>query len=185
MQGLWIDKTMTYNGSQLSSLFAYRTFKIPGDSVVGFQGRCHVDLKEMVDMEDVLANAPVRADNMLHFLVEHFTNDLTVMVTRQRLLVVIIKETIKSLTGIDLTRQGDDLYYNGGKLSVSIATLSPVSGLIHTGLNVTNAGTPVKTASLADLDIADVRSLAKKIIKAYVAEIESMDRACCKVRGVQ
>ncbi|WP_366921862.1 DUF366 family protein [Metallumcola ferriviriculae] len=183
MQSLWIDKALTYDGTQLSSLFAYKRFQLLGDSIIAFQGPCRVQLSEMVDVEDVLDNAPISSDMMLHFIVEHFINDMSLMVTRQRLLVLIVKEVLETVSKEKIVRQGDDLFFDG-KLSVSIATLSPVSGLIHLALNITNEGTPVKTASLEDLAISDVSDLARKILDAYVAEVQSIDRARCKVRGV-
>ncbi|MBO8167589.1 MAG: DUF366 family protein [Thermoanaerobacteraceae bacterium] len=180
----WTSEEITYDGTQLSSLFAYRTFGIQGDAIVSFQGPCHVKLDKMVDLEDVLSNAPIAADRMLHFVVEHFDKDFMFLIARQRLLICIIKELLESITGASILRNGDDLYYKDGKLSVSIATLSPVSGLIHVGLNITNEGTPVKTAALTDLQIDDMEKFAQTVMRAYAAEIASMAKARCKVRGV-
>jgi hypothetical protein len=80
-------------------------------------------------------------------------------------------------------RRGDDLYVGEGKLSVSVATVSPVSGLIHLGLNVTAAGVPVKAACLADLGLEPER-VALEVMRRFVAEMESVEAAAKKVRPV-
>ena len=155
-----------------------------GDSIVAFTGPCRVELTEMVDQEDVRAGAAIFSELMLHFIVEHFDLDLEKTVTRQRLLIAIIKDTITELSGPGLRRQGDDLYLDERKLSVSIATLSPVSTVIHTGLNLSSRNTPVPTVSLPELGI-DPRQLGELVLQRYQQEINSIRLARCKVRGVQ
>jgi hypothetical protein len=85
-------------------------------------------------------------------------------------------------------RDGDDLYIGGGKLSVSIATVSPLSGraeigLIHLGLNITTAGVPVRAACLEDLGV-DYRRLAPSILAGFVREVEGGFHASGKVKRV-
>jgi hypothetical protein len=184
MQHLYIEYPITYNGTQLSSLWAYRNFRVQGDSIVAFRGGCHVELTEMVDVQDVLEGAFIHSEEMLHFIVEHFDLDLDKAVLRQRLLVAIAGEEILRQTGASLTRRGDDLFLGDRKLSVSIATLSPVSSLIHLGLNLRSDGTPVPTVSLPELGIREARRFAEAIAANYLNEVESMRKARCKVRGV-
>ena len=83
---------------------------------------------------------------------------------------------------LEMTRVGDDLYLGDGKLSVSIATRSTVSTLLHLGVNVDNAGTPVKTASLADLDI-EPRAFMDGVLAAARDEDASVIAARCQVRA--
>ncbi|AQS59125.1 DUF366 family protein [Desulforamulus ferrireducens] len=181
-----VEQPLTYDGRQLSSLFAFRNFGLQGDSVVIFRGGCQVALTEMVDLADVRANAPIYSEDMLHFIIEHFEQDLEKTVIRQRLLIAIIKDVLQDKTGSQLTRRGDDLYLGTNKLSVSIATASPVSTMIHTGLNISSQNTPVPTVGLADLGLkeGDILSLGRSIAEAYVAETNSIHLARCKVRGV-
>lgn len=180
-----IEQQITYDGTQLSSLWAYKNFGLQGDSIVAFRGPCHVKLDKMVDLADVLAEEHIYSEEMLHFIIEHFDMDLEKTVIRQRLLIAIIRELLEEALGIKLTRDGDDLFLGDGKLSVSIATLSPVSTMIHTGLNVSSANTPVQTVSLADLGVKDIHAFADKVLTAYTAETESIRMARCKVRGVE
>jgi hypothetical protein len=81
-------------------------------------------------------------------------------------------------------REGDDLYCGKNKLSVSIATQSPVNSLIHFAVNVTNEGTPVPTVSLEDLHVAP-ELLAKEVMSLFCREVETMQIATQKVRWVK
>jgi len=85
------------------------------------------------------------------------------------------------LIASDIRRDGDDIFVGEGKLSISIATVTPVSALIHFAVNVSNKGTPVKTASLEDLGL-DAREFAKEVMSRVVREVESMETATVKVR---
>ena len=81
-----------------------------------------------------------------------------------------------------LERRGDDLYLGAGKLSVSIATRSAVSSLIHFAVNVTRAGTPVRTSSLADLKV-DPAVFARDLLARSAREAASLHEARVKVRA--
>jgi len=180
-----LEGILKYDGTQLASLWAFRHHDLQGDSIVAFQGPCHVALTEMVDLADVKEEAHIYSEKMLHFIVEHFDLDLEKTVTRQRLLVAIIKEELeKQYRDLKLIRKGDDLYWQERKLSVSIATLSPVSTLIHLGLNIISDNTPVPTIGLQELGIEDIEGFAKDILQSYTEEISSINLARCKVRGV-
>jgi len=78
-------------------------------------------------------------------------------------------------------RQGSDLFVGDAKLTVSVATVSPVSALIHAGINVTDEGTPVRTCSLEKLGI-EPRAFGVAVLEAYIREIQSTWRARCKAR---
>lgn len=184
MHYILVDAETAYDGTQLSSLWAYRNYGLQGDSIVGFTGPCKVSLDKMVDLADVLAGDFIYSENMLHFIVEHFELDLEKTVTRQRLLVAVIGEAIMETTGVFVHRQGDDLFLDGRKLSVSIATLSPVSTMIHTGLNLSSRNTPVPTVSLPEVGVNDITYFANRVMEKYVTEINGIRMARCKVRGV-
>ena len=183
MKSKWVSKTLAYEGEPLSSLWAYKKFKVQGDSIVSFRGPCHVDVDALVDIEDVLQKAEIHSDDMLHFIVEHFDLDLPNMILRQRLLMSIAADILKQYkTATKLFRTGDDLYLADKKLSVSIATLTPVSSKIHIGLNISSKNTPVKTVGLSDLKIA-YEPFARQLMNAYVSEHRSMMMARAKVRA--
>ena len=76
-----------------------------------------------------------------------------------------------------ITRRGDDIFVHidgvDKKLSVSIATKSTTSALIHTGLNIDPKGAPIDACGLTtDLGITNIE------------EDTEILEAACKVRGV-
>ena len=179
-----IDEEIKYIGSQLQPHWIYKNFKMQGDAIVAFIGECEVKLTEMVDIEDVINNEPIYSKSMLSFITEQFNIDLVEGVFRQRLLICIIKELLEK-RGIFVVRNGDDLMIDGRKLSVSIATKSTTSILIHTGLNIDSEGAPVKASGLtSELGITDIKEFAIEVMEAYAAELEDIELASTKVRGV-
>lgn len=179
-----IDKEIKYEGWQLAPHWIYKNFKMQGDATVAFIGECEVKLTEMVDIEDVINNEPIYSKSMLSFISEQFNIGLVEGVFRQRLLICVIKEALEK-RGFKITRNGDDLFFEGKKLTVSIATKSVNSILIHTGINIDSTGAPVKASGLtSELKITDIRELAQEILKNYSEEIDDIVLASTKVRGV-
>lgn len=184
MKTKFIDEEIKYIGSQLVPHWIYKNFNIQGDCIVAFLGECKVDLTEMVDIEDVINNEPIYSKYMLSFISEQFGIGLTEGVFRQRLLICIIKELLEE-KGIFVVRNGDDLMIDGKKLSVSIATKSITSILIHTGLNILSEGAPVKASGLkSELGIDNIREFAETVMQRYADEIDDIILAGTKVRGV-
>ena len=179
-----IDTEIKYIGSQLAPHWIYKNFKLQGDAIVAFIGECEVALTEMVDIEDVINNEPIYSKSMLSFITEQFNINLVEGVFRQRLLICIIKELLEE-RGIFVVRNGDDLMIDGKKLSVSIATKSKTSILIHTGLNIVSEGAPVKASGLtSELGITNIKEFALEVMKRYSEELEDINLASKKVRGV-
>jgi len=186
MHTKFIDKEIKYTGLELSPHWIYRNFNLQGDVIVAFCGECEVKLNEMVDIEDVINDEPIYSKNMLSFIVEHFNIGLVEGITRQRLLVCIIKETLESLLPSPLsplTRNGDDLFINGKKLTVSVATKSLTSVLIHVGINIDPAGAPIEAIGLDLLKIHDIKGFAQEIMVKYSHEIDDIILASTKVVG--
>ena len=184
MKTKFIEENIRYIGSQLAPHWIYKNFKIQGDAIVAFIGECKVDLSEMVDIEDVINNEPIYSKLMLSFITEQFNIGLVEGVLRQRLLISTIKELLEE-KGIFVVRNGDDLMINGAKLSVSIATKSINSVLIHTGLNILSEGAPVKASGLtSELGISDIKEFAEDVMKRYAEELDDIILASTKVRGV-
>ena len=184
MNTKFIDEEVKYIGSQLAPHWIYKNFKIQGDALVAFIGECDVHISEMVDIEDVINNEPIYSKSMLSFISEQFGVELTEGVFRQRLLICVIKELLEE-RGIFVVRNGDDLMINDRKLSVSIATKSVTSVLIHTGLNILSDGAPIKAAGLqSELGIKNIKEFAMTVMARYAEEIEDIKLATTKVRGV-
>jgi len=179
----FIPARIAYTGEQLHSHWAYRAHDLLGDSAVAFIGPCDVKPEFMKDVEDLKAGSRIYSEEMLHFIIEHFDVDLDRAVLRQRLLMALMAEALNARLGRPaVARRGSDLYDGDAKLTVSIASVSPVSALIHAGINISSRNTPVKTRGLGDYGIAP-REFAEEILAAYAAEGKSAWRARCKVRG--
>ncbi|URA09592.1 DUF366 family protein [Thermospira aquatica] len=185
MTPLWIDERITYDGRQLVSHFAYRRYGVMGDVIVGFRGPADVRISEMVDLEDVRQVAPISSDEMLHFLIEMFEVRLGQMVWVQRFFILILFEHLtRYISREKLSRDGDDIFYDGRKLSVSIATVSPLSGLVHTALNIKPTGAPIPISCLEEMGI-DPTEFGRTVMEAFCVEVEGMDKARTKVRWVE
>lgn len=184
MKTRWLDARITYDGSQLAAHWILRTTGIVGDAIVGFAGPCNVADAEMADLED-LGGPGIRGAEMLHFVMETFDDgDLERAVLRQRLVAAIVAERLRErmTEALALYREGDDLFVAKRKLSVSVATRSPVSTLLHMGLNVDPAGAPVRAVGLTELGV-DPRDLGVAVLEAVAGEQESIHAARCKVRA--
>lgn len=185
MHAFYHPQQLAYTGAELRSHWIMSRFDVRGDAIVAFRGPCGVALSEMVDLEDVAAGASILSADMLHFIAEHFEGDLERMVLRQRLFVCMVREALSARDGVpDLRRDGDDLYAGERKLSVSIATASPVSTLMHVGLNVDPTGAPVPAVGMAEWGV-DPEELARELLDAYAAEMAGIAAARSKVRGVR
>jgi hypothetical protein len=193
VQAKFIDKKIEYDGTQLTSHWALKNFDLQGDSIVAFIGPCNVQREKLVDIVDKKRNQPIFSEEMLHFIAEFFDLDLEKAILRQRILISVIKESLDasrrpSTAHLILARKGDDIFASADgetrKLSVSIATLSPVSTLIHVGLNIKGEKIPVPAISLQELKI-DPRNLANQVLQSYTEEIESVRLSRAKVKGVE
>lgn len=172
-----------YDGSQLRPLFAYENFGLKGNSMISWISPTDVTLDHMVDYEDKIDQQKICGDKMLHFIVEFFPANLAFGVMAQRLLASIVKDLIskKTKASLKISRKGDDIYIGSGKLSISIASVSAVSTLVHFAVNITNKGTPVKTASLDDLKIKP-ESFAQEVLAAFSSEFDDVIWATQKVK---
>ncbi|MDD3719086.1 MAG: DUF366 family protein [Actinomycetota bacterium] len=194
MKGKYIKgKKITYDGTQLRSLYAYTEHDVQGDSVLAFRGPCRVGVDDLVDAEDRKNGAEIISEEMAHFIVEIFDTDLHRAVVMQRIFLCVVKDAIEELKPeLFISRRGDDLYIEveaeegeeeNRKLTVSVATVSPVSALIHTGINVSSENTPVPTLGLEDLDVP-VDDFIIKVLQGFINEVKGIEQARCKVRGV-
>lgn len=180
MKFKFIEQKIKYDGAQLKALYAYTQHKVTGDSIISFVGECDVSLEHMVDAEDFVVNAKIQSQSMLHFIVEVFNQNIFTAVSLQRLLVAIAQNLLLEKNQ-KLVRKGDDLYLGTKKLSVSIASVSVVSAMIHLGLNISNEGTPVETCALNDFGI-DAKHFSLELMQLFSNEFDSIFEATQKVK---
>jgi hypothetical protein len=186
MRSRFIKDEIVYTGEQLRSLFALDAFGVAGDSIIGFVGPSDVPIREIVDIDDLKAGRRLHAPKMLHFIAEHFEPDLEKTILRQYLLIDISKDLLNEKIGRPvIRRQGNDLFDNDHRLTISTATASPVSCLFHFGINVIppENGT-VKSKGLSNYNI-DPTVLGPEVLERYTKEIEKIALTRCKVRWVE
>ena len=180
----FIDQAIDYDGTQLVSHWIYKNFELADNAAVAFIGKCDVRTEKMVDLSDSLAGKNIYSEKMLHLIVELFDTDLTRTILLQRLLVSLAQQEIAFRSkNPTLIRAGNDLYEGEAKLSVSIATSSPISTLIHFGINISSQNTPVKTKGLADYPI-EPKEFSLSLLETFKHEWMSVAIARSKVRGV-
>lgn len=173
-----------YDGSQLRAHWIFDQTGVVGDAIVAFVGGAGVQAAHMVDLEDRAASAWIHSEQMLHLIAEHFTQSLTATICLQRLLVAIVAEELRVMRPqLQVVRCGNDLFDGDAKLSVSIATASPVSTLIHFGINIRSDNTPVRTRGLRDYDI-DPHRFADRVLAGYALDVAGVAHARAKVRAV-
>lgn len=187
MKTLWIQSTAAYDGTQLDPLVNYLKHGLMGDSMVAWVGPCEVSFDHMVDGEDLREQAAIRGSRMLHFVMEVFDRDLFAGVACQRIMASLAKDLVTEKAGArlgkeTLRREGDDLYWGSKKLSISIATKSPNSTLMHFAMNVSNEGTPVPTCALKDDFGLDEKEVAAELLSRFQREYESILQATWKVK---
>lgn len=179
----FIDYPITYTGEQLRSHWILKTTNITGNALVAFHGPCHVKTEALVDLHDQAKNAFIYSESMVHFIGEWFQSNLETTVLRQRLLVATVGELIREKTNHIPIRKGNDLYIDNRKLTVSIATTSPVSTLLHLGINISDKNTPVPAIGLENLKICQFET-TNLLLERFKNECEDIEISCAKVRSV-
>jgi len=177
-----LEGEVPYIGTELRSGWVWEHTGLARDAAAGFVGPCDVPNDNLVDLDDVRDGEYIRAATMAHVIVEHPECPLDIAVLRQRILVALLGEMLAE-SGKVTRRDGDDLYYDGRKLTVSIAAPSSVSSLIHLGINVDPAGAPVPAVGLAELGI-EPRTLLHDLLSRYSRELASAAHAATKVKTV-
>lgn len=184
MNPRFLSQKIKYDGTQITSLWAFRKAGLIGDSIVSFIGPCDIKPKNIVDLEDLQSGAKIYSRLMLHFIIEFFDLDLTKAVLYQRILASIIKDSLIKKTNRSFTRRGDDVFYGKYKVTISIATLTSVSSKVHFGINIESKGTPVNTKGLKDYKI-NPRKFAQEIMLSFIREVSDVAKCRSKVRGVE
>lgn len=187
-----VDEIFEYDGSQINPSWAFQEFGIYGSSVVTWIGPVNITPDNLKDFADV--GLEIKSDNMVNFICEFFDQqppNMRVAYLRQRLLVMIFREILNEY-GVLTTREGDDIFVDGAKLSISIASVSLSSAKIHFALNIEDKGTPddVKTIGLYDIrvnnqqvfDESNLLELINKTVNRFINEIETIENDISKTR---
>lgn len=187
------EKERPYTGPELRPHFLLTELGVRGSALAAFVGPCEVKTEHLVDWEDRLVSDFIRAKRMVHFLGEFFGMTLREGVLVQRWLVAKAAEELSTElrdlgSAARIRRDGDDLFVTvpgkaERKLTVSIVTASPVSILLHLGVNIDPTGAPVAAVGLAELGI-DASKWTARFLELFQQEWVGINWACAKVRPV-
>lgn len=174
--------TLAYTGNELRPHFLYEHWGMKGNAIVAFIGPANVELGHMVDVEDRIKKAPIASDAMVHFLAEWFIDSLYEGVLLQHLFVAEVYSYLWESGVRGLSKRGNDIYFEGRKFNVSIATKTAVSVLMHAGFNVRNDGTPIPTAALSEMGIS-AEVFVHEVLGRFSRGLETWADARVKVMG--
>jgi len=176
-----------YDGSQLRHAFAYEKQKILGPSIVYFEGKAEVK-EHLVDLEDSVNNDFIKSEKMMHFIIEIPDASIREMVVWQRFFMRMIVDKLRIIcANSKVFIDGDDIMVDEKKLSVSIATLSHFSGLVHAGLNIeVGKGCPIAAIGLREIvpSYVSIPKFGAEIVQDFAKEYDDIVRASYKVQGV-
>lgn len=187
-----VDEIFEYDGSQINPSWAFQEFGIYGSSIITWIGPVNITPDNLKDFADV--GLEIKSNYMVNFICEFFDQqppNMRIAYLRQRLLVMIFRELLTEY-GIQTKREGDDIFVDGRKLSISIASISLSSSKIHFALNLEDKGTPsdVETIGLFDIRVNDNKvftndnllDLINETVKRFINELEIIESDISKTK---
>ncbi len=187
-----VDEIFEYDGSQINPSWAFQEFGIYGSSIVTWIGPVNITPDNLKDFADV--GLEIKSNYMVNFICEFFDQQPTnmrVAYLRQRLLVMIFREILTEY-GISTKREGDDIFVENRKLSISIASVSLSSAKIHFALNLEDKGTPddVETIGLFDIKVNgeyvfnsdNLLNLINETVSRFIDELETIENDISKTK---
>lgn len=187
-----VNEIFEYDGSQIDPSWAFQEFGIYGSSIITWIGPVNIAPDNLKDFADV--GLEIKSNYMVNFICEFFDQQPTnmrVAYLRQRLLVMIFREILTE-HGISTKREGDDIFVDGRKLSISIASVSLSSAKIHFALNLEDKGTPddVDTIGLYDIRVNEEQvfsednllELINDTVNRFIEELETIENDISKTK---
>ena len=188
-----VDEIFEYDGSQINPSWAFQEFGIYGSSIVTWIGPVNITPDNLKDFADV--GLEIKSNYMVNFICEFFDQqppNMRIAYLRQRLLVMIFREILTEY-GIETKREGDDIFVDGGKLSISIASVSLSSAKIHFALHLEDKGTPDDVETIGLFDIKDengvqifsddnLLDLINKTASRFIEELETIENDISKTK---
>jgi len=184
MKSLYVKEKIEFTGEQLEPHWTYKNFDILGDSILAFVGPCDLKEEYLVGVDHFKKKTQIKSEMMLHFLVEHFDQDLEKAILRQKLLMSILKDKLNHRLGGDVfQRWGNDIFEQDFKLTVSTVTRTPVSTKIHVGINISSKDVPVKAKGLSDYGI-DPDDIAEVVMNQYRLDMRRIQERITRTRSI-
>ena len=190
-----INEIFEYDGSQINPSWAFNQFGIYGSSVITWIGPVNITPDNLKDFADV--GLEIKSNAMVNFICEFFDcqpANMRIAYLRQRLLVMIFREILFE-NGIVTKREGDDIFFDNRKLSISIASVSLSSAKIHFAFNLEDLGTPddVETIGLFDIKVDgnqvfnedNLLDLINKVVSKFICEIATIEKDINKTKVLE
>jgi hypothetical protein len=187
-----IAEIFEYDGSQINPSWAFQEFGIYGSSIITWIGPVNITPDNLKDFADV--GLEIKSNYMVNFICEFFDQqppNMRIAYLRQRLLVMIFREILTEY-GVQTEREGDDIFVDNRKLSISIASISLSSAKIHFALNLEDKGTPddVETIGLFDILVdnehvfsdENLLELIDKTVSRFIDELETIENDISKTK---
>jgi hypothetical protein len=186
-----LQEHLEYDGSQINPSWAFKEFNIKGSSIITWLGPMNISELNLKDFADI--GLEIKSDNMAHFIIEFFDcqpANMRIAYLRQRLFVMIFREELFN-KGINSKREGDDVFIENRKLSVSIASSSLSSMKIHFAVNIEDKGTPNDVETIGLFEIKDNKDnlvfnennlldLITTVVNNYILELKIIEEDISK-----
>ena len=185
MQYKILKEKRPLSGDEMLPHWAYRNFGLLGDSIVAFIGEFKVPPERWIDLESIMHDRRLPDTDMLHFVVEHFDNNLREGMLRQYVLVSILEEKLLHRIpndGHKLVRLGDDLFDGENRLSITAAGCTLVSVKLHMGIYL-EAGPARGVHGLGAYGV-DPMELADVVISQYRTEMRRLSEKAWRMKPI-
>jgi hypothetical protein len=186
-----INEIKEYNGALLHSRFAYRYFRdrvSPLGNIIAFRGPMEVLAEQMIDQEDLLAEAFIWSDDAINFLWEIplLGDNSFGAVAYQRLFNTLIADILakKEFLNTAVHMRGDDIYVLDGKCSVSITHVKNHAALGHTGINIEAGSKAPDFAYSTKLSDLQAQAFMECVIKEFYSLNQDIFTATSKIISV-
>lgn len=182
----YINEKFAYDGSQINPSWAFKKYGIKGSSIIAWRGPVNITPDNLKDFADV--GLEIKSNEMINVICEFFDTqpaNIRMAYMRQRLLVLIFCEELKKLN-VNYSREGDDVYVNGAKLTISIASVSISSMKIHFAFNIQDKGTPdvLETIGIFEVKNTEGKTICNEdnlvdfintVITNYINELKTIE----------
>lgn len=184
MDYLLLHEPMTMTIAAMKSHWALMNFDLWGNSLVVFRGRMQIEAREMIDLKELKRGTVFPDGDIVHFIIEHFGDDLEKGVLRQNILVNIAEEKLSHrMQNRRILRWGDDLYDEDRRITLTAVTQTPVSIKIHLGICIDS---DMESGFIGINEYGlDADELAEVIGNQYRADMKLLAEKCWRMRPIQ
>ena len=163
--------------------WALLEYDLKGDSIVVSRGMLRIEHKYLIDLMDRKRGITLPDGEMLHFIIEHFGDDLEKGILRQSILIGIACNKISHrIKGKRILRWGDDIFDEDRRITLTSATITLVSSKIHLGICI-RSDENTGFVGTEELGI-DADELGEVICNQYMADMKRLAEKCWRMRPI-